>query len=202
MPLEPNPHVAGPDEVDAVVEILVAAFHADPLWSWAFPDPRVRGAQHRRLWRLAVEGAVRYPWVWLAPGNSATSVWIPPDGTELSQEQEELLEPLLWDLLGRDAVRVVETFDLFEQNHPRSEPHFYLSLLGTDPLQAGHGHGLRLLSDNLRHVDEAGAPAYLEASNVANVPLYERYGFEAVGSFRPPGAPEVVTMWRAAASPT
>lgn len=191
-----GPHVADADDIDDVVEILVAAFYADPLWSWAFPDPLLRRAQHRQLWRLAVEGAVRYPWVWLAPDNAATSVWIPPEGTELSEEQEERLEPLLRELLGPGAARVVETFSLFERHHPRAAPHYYLSLLGTDPLQSGRGHGLRLLAGNLRLIDEAEMPAYLEASNVANVPLYERYGFTVHGSFRPPGGPEVVTMWR------
>jgi predicted acetyltransferase len=75
-------------------------------------------------------------------------------------------------------------------------PHFYLSLLGTDPRQAGHGYGLGLLADNLRRIDDLGAPAYLEASNTANVPLYERYGFEVLSSFQPTGGPLVFTMWR------
>lgn len=40
----------------------------------------------------------------------------------------------------------------------------------------------------------------LEASNLANVPLYERYGFEVRGSFiLPEDGPEVFTMWREAA---
>jgi hypothetical protein len=49
----------------------------------------------------------------------------------------------------------------------------------------------------LRTVDAEGAPAYLEASNPANVPLYERYGFCVVGAFTlPDGGPDVVRMWR------
>lgn len=189
------------DDVDDVVHVLVGSFYNDPLWSWALPDPSSRSDQQRRLWRLCVVGAIRYPWVWLTEGSSATSVWIPPDGTEFPDEQVERLEPILEDMLGHDAARVVETFDLFEQAHPRTVPHFYLSLLGTDPRQAGHGYGLGLLADNLRRIDELGAPAYLEASNTANVPLYQRYGFEVVGSFRPLGGPEVVTMWRTPRSP-
>lgn len=76
-------------------------------------------------------------------------------------------------------------------------PHFYLSLLATDPAQRGLGHGLRLLEDNLREVDAQGAPAYLEASNPANVRLYERHGFRLTGSFDlPADGPTVHTMWR------
>ena len=41
-------------------------------------------------------------------------------------------------------------------------------------------------------------PAYLESSNSANDPRYERLGFERVGGFtRPDEAVSVSTMWRA-----
>lgn len=189
--------VAGEQDLDAVVEILVGAFYADPTWSWAFPDPARRPAQHRALWRLFAAGALRYPWVWLTAGDTATAVWIPPGGTDLSPEQEADFEPAVEALAGPDAGRVFRALELFEQAHPRDVPHFYLSLLGTDPQHRGHGYGLGLLADNLRHVDEAHAPAYLEASNPVNVALYARYGFVVHGSFTlPDGGPEVFTMWR------
>jgi len=183
--------------VDDVVAVLLSAFHEDPVWSWAFPDPDLRAEQHRRLWRLFVQGAMRFPWVWLTRDSTATSVWIPPGGTELSDEQEPELEKAVEEMLGADAPRVLETLDLFEQAHPRDVPHFYLSLLGTAAEHRGHGYGLELLAENLREVDATGMPAYLEASNTANVPLYARYGFVVRDSFCTPcGGPEVVTMWR------
>lgn len=187
------------EAVSRVVEILVGAFNGDPLWSWAFPDDARRADQHRALWRLFVDGATRYPTVWLDAERAAAAVWIPPGGTELSASQEELLGPLLDRLCGSDAWRVHALMDLFEQAHPRDEPHYYLSLLGTDPAARGRGLGLRLLADNLAEVDRAGLPAYLEASNGANVPLYARYGFETVGEFpTPDGGPVMTTMWRPA----
>jgi GNAT superfamily N-acetyltransferase len=192
-----SPRVAAEADRDEVVRILVGAFAEDPAWCWAFPDRARRAAEHARLWRLLVEGAMRYPWVWLAPGGTATSVWIPPGGTDLSPEQEAQLEPMLVDLLGPGAGRVLDAFEAFEQAHPRDAPHYFLTLLGTAPEHRGKGHGLALLAANLRLVDEAGLPAYLEASNVANVPLYQRYGFVVHGGFvLPDGGPEVVTMWR------
>jgi len=192
-----GPRIASLQESSDVVEILVGAFHDDPTWSWAFPDPARRAEQHRRLWALFVEGAMRFPWVWLTQGDTATSVWIPPDESDFSEEQEAALEPLLVEMLASGASRVLKGVELFEQAHPRAVPHFYLTLLGTSPEHRGHAYGLRLLAENLRRVDEAGMPSYLEASNPANVPLYMRYGFEVLGSFAlPEGGPEVFTMWR------
>lgn len=195
--MEEEPRVATQDEAGTVTELVVSAFYNDPTWAWAFPDPDARRDQHRAFWRVFVEGALRYPWVWLAAGDVATSVWIPPGGTDMSEDQESTLAALLADLRDPAPTRVSRAFDLFEAAHPRGEPHYYLSLLATDPAHRGQGHGLRLLADNLRRIDAEGASAYLEASNPANVPLYERYGFRLRGVFDlPDGGPTVHTMWR------
>lgn len=192
--------VASPQERGDVVEILVSAFHDDPTWSWAFPDPSLRADQHRRLWSLFVQGAMRYPWVWLTPGNTATSVWIPPHGTDFSDEQEAAFEPAIVSMLGADASPVMHAFEMFDRAHPRDVPHFYLSLLGTGAEHRGRGYGLGLLAENLGRIDEAGMPSYLEASNPANVALYARHGFVVLGSFDlPADGLKVFTMWRDAA---
>jgi len=186
---------------DAAAEILVGAFREDPTWAWACPDPRLRAEQHRALWRLFVDGALLHDGVWLDSGTHATAVWIPPGGTELSPEQEQHLDDLLDSWPGAAPSRVRHAVELFEEAHPHEEPHHYLSLLGTDPAHRGRGLGLALLAATLAHVDVTGTAAYLEASNPANVPLYERYGFDPVGSFRlGDDGPEVVTMWRPARS--
>ena len=183
---------------DTVVALLVSAFRDDPVWGWACPDEALRAEQHRQLWGAFADGALRYPWVWLAAGDTATAVWIPPDGTEMSSQQEADLDRLLGSWPGEAPARVRHAMERFERAHPRDEPHYYLSLLGTDAGRRGHGYGLGLLAETLRRVDEAGAPAYLEASNAANVPLYERYGFGPRGAFGLDDGPEVITMWRPA----
>jgi ribosomal protein S18 acetylase RimI-like enzyme len=189
--------VCSTDDLDTVVEILVDSFYDDPTWSWVFPDPLRRREQQRLLWRALTAGAMRYPTVWLSAGDTATSVWIPPDGVELSEEQDEELRAALIEMLGDEAPRVFRVFEAFEHAHPNNEPHYLLSLLGTATAHRGHGYGLSLLAENLTVVDEADLPAYLEASNPANVALYERYGFEIFGSFSlPDGGHDITTMWR------
>lgn len=184
-------------DLATVTETISLAFHDDPTWSWAFPDPIRRQAQYADFWRLIIIGALRYPWVVMTEGGEAVSVWIPPGGTEIAPDDEAKVEPLLRELVGGRAGEVLELLERFEAAHPQNEPHYYLSLLGTHPAHAGRGLGMGLLAENLARIDREGMPAYLESSNPANNHRYERYGFAKIGEFYPPGGnTPVTTMWR------
>ena len=184
---------------DRVTSIVSLAFANDPLWARALAQPD-GGTEHGELfWSIFVEGALRYPWVWLTEGSEATSVWIPPGGTEMTADQEERLARLANQYLGASADAYLELLGRFEAAHPRGEPHYYLSLLGTHPEFRGRGIGMSVLARNLELIDAEELPAYLESSNPANNARYARLGFEVVGEFAYPGGePTVTTMWRSA----
>ncbi len=186
-------------DLESVTQTISLAFHDDPTWSWAFPDEAHRQEQYAVFWSFMIAGAMRYPWVLMTDGCAAAAVWIPPGGTEIAEEDEERVEPLLEDLVGSRAREVVELLERFDTARPSDEPHYYLSLLGTHPGHAGRGLGMALLSENLRRIDDEHMPAYLESSNPANNHRYERYGFAKIGEFYPPtGDIPVTTMWREA----
>jgi ribosomal protein S18 acetylase RimI-like enzyme len=84
-----------------------------------------------------------------------------------------------------------------DRYHPK-EPHWYLAMIGVDPSRQGQGLGAALLKATLAQVDEQGLPAYLESSNPANLPLYERHGFEVQGEIRPGDGPPIIPMLRPA----
>jgi GNAT superfamily N-acetyltransferase len=189
--------VATPAEVPAAVEVLARAFYADPIWGWAFPDPERRLGQHRAVWGLVAKAALSYESAWLAGDCAAVALWIPPGKPELLPEDGGRLEGLLLELLGDGAARVLETFKCFEDAHPEAEPHYYLSLLATDPDQRGRGLGMGLLAATLERIDAEGATAFLESSNPANDHRYERLGFRRCGEFElPEDGPSVTQMWR------
>ena len=190
--------IAGGDDVETATQILVDAFYDDPAWSWGFPDPSRRRHQQGWFWRLCVQGSIPHSSAWITANEASTSVWLPPGVLEELDETEEFAREAR-DVLGPDADRFLRAVDRFEAAHPKDEPHYYLSLLGTRLSEQGHGYGLGLLAQNLDVVDAAGMPAYLEASNASNVPLYERYGFRRRGGFEmPDGGPFVAGMWREA----
>jgi ribosomal protein S18 acetylase RimI-like enzyme len=188
---------ATPADLDGLTATLGAAFEHDPLWRWAFPDP----AHLVVWWRFLISSALRYPWVWTRRGYAAVAVWIPPGGSELTEEEEARMEPMLSDMIGDRASDVIELVERFEASHPRERPHYYLSLLGVHPDHRGKGLGMSLLADNLKRLDEECVPSYLESSNPANNERYEKLGYRKVGEFTTPdGARTVSTMWREVAA--
>jgi GNAT superfamily N-acetyltransferase len=189
--------VATGAEIPAAVEVLARAFYADPVWSWAFPDPELRLEQHRAVWGLVAKAALSYESAWLTGDCAAVALWIPPGEPELRPEDEERLGPMLRGLMGDGADRVLEAFERFEAAHPAAEPHYYLSLLATDPDQRGRGLGMTLLAATLERIDAEGAAAFLESSNPVNDHRYESLGFRRCGEFElPEGGPSVTQMWR------
>ena len=191
--------VARPADLETVTTIVALSFAEDPVWGPAFggaPSPEARFA----IWRTYLAAAVRFPWTWLSAGDEATSVWFPPGEDEMTADQWDGFVEIMAEHLGDDSAgRVVALFERFDAAHPRTEPHYYLSLLGTHPDHRGAGHGMRLLADNLERIDAGGLPAYLESTNPANNDRYARLGFEVVGSFEGylPGS-AITTMWRRA----
>jgi GNAT superfamily N-acetyltransferase len=186
-------------DMDLVTSIVTLAFARDPLWAHAMARPDGGSAHHGEFWRLFIEGALRYPCTRLTSGGEATSVWIPPGGTEMTPEQEQRLADLATSRLGPAAAGYLELISRFEAAHPRAEPHYYLSLLAAHPDHRGKGIGMRLLGHDLEQIDAEHLPAYLESSNPANNHRYASAGFEAYGEFcYPGGSPVVTTMWRPA----
>ena len=183
-------------DVPAVVETITQAFHTDPAWSVVFDDPTTRPTLYRELWRLLVEGAMRYDTVWMLDGGEAVSVWLPPGGTELSTAQEAEFEAFAARLPATNQARLTTLVERFEASRPLDRPHHYLSLLATHLDHRGHGFGMRLLAEDLARIDATHEAAYLESTNPGNLKRYAAQGFAAIGTFDVPDGGVVTTMWR------
>jgi GNAT superfamily N-acetyltransferase len=187
---------AGREDLDTVAELIARAFCADPVWGWAFADAERRLQQQRAVWRFLIGSALDYGWVRVTEHRTAAAVWIPPGKPELRPEDEERFEPMLRELLGPGAPRVIDTCDRFDRAHP-GRPHYYLSLLATHQDHRGKGIGMGLLASSLALIDAEGAAAYLESTNPANHRRYEGVGFARFAEFDlGEGGPPVTQMWR------
>ncbi len=190
--------VAAQSDSDAVVATIVAAFHEDPLWSWLFPDPDRRAEQYATVFGLYVESALPKDGVWMSDERaSAAAVFTPPGERELTEEAEGRLAAFMPEALGDHAPAVLETLERFEAAIPDGPPFYYLSFLGTHPESRGRGIGMSLLAELAGRADREGRPIYLESTNPANTPRYERLGFAGQTEFSTPDDLHIVTtMWR------
>jgi GNAT superfamily N-acetyltransferase len=178
--------------------MLARAFHDDPVFGWL---PSAEGSRHRRLRRFFVTGlhheSLRHGAVEVACADgrvAGAALWFPP-GTWSGTEVSAL--PGYLRAFGRRLVTASQYQSVAVSAHPRDQPHWYLAVIGVDPVRQGFGVCAALLRSRLRRCDEEGLPAYLESSNLENVPLYQHFGFHVTGTLSlPEGAPVVNTMWR------
>ena len=184
-------------DLPAMVETLSRAFVDDPVWGrWAFPDRARAMEQRRAFFGLWIEMSLRDGWVVVTGGCEAVASWFSPGAGADSPDDAARFLSLANELLGAHATLFLEGCAVIEQSRPAVEPFHFLSLLGTHDAHRGRALGGALLDASLEIVDLDRKPAYLDSTNPANIPFYERRGFRRCGSYRLPEGPEIVQMWR------
>src|ERR1700730_9163497 len=115
-----------------------------------------------------------------------TSAWAAGPATILDQS------------VPRDVMAGVNVmFGEMAAYHP-SNPHWNLPTIGIEPHLHRKGLGSALLTEALSRCDQEHMPVYLESSNSANMALYPRFGFEALGVIRAGHSPPMIPMLRGA----
>jgi GNAT superfamily N-acetyltransferase len=195
---------ADPDDLDHVTQTITLAFANDPVWEVALRRADGRTDHHESYWRLFVDGAMRYGTVRMAEDAGAVSVWVSPNGSELSDDGGAQLDALIEVALEAPSVIAMrELYRRFESSRAGRPEHYYLSLLATHPDHRGRGVGQRLLADDLALWDAESVPAYLESTNHLNDHRYERAGFRRDGGFSAVLDDTWITaMWRPVGGPS
>ncbi|MCC6859453.1 MAG: GNAT family N-acetyltransferase [Bryobacterales bacterium] len=179
------------DEPNAIATIVMA-FSSDPAARWVYPDPLQYLAHFPCFVRAFGGKAFGNGTAHVAEEYAGAALWLPP---EVQPDEEELAGVL--DRTVASAIRsdVFAVFDQMGRCHPR-EPHWYLPLIGVENRFQGRGYGSALLSRALAECDRDRLPAYLESSNPRNIPLYERHGFQVVGTIQAGSSPALYPMLR------
>jgi GNAT superfamily N-acetyltransferase len=186
-------------DLEAMVETMTRAFADDPVWGgWAFPDRTRAMEQRRAFFRLWIAMSLRDGWTLVTERCESVASWFSPGTGDDTPEDEARFQSLARDLLGAHAPLFLAGCEVIEGSRPAGERFHFLSLLGTHDAHRGRGLGGALLDASLAIVDREGVPAYLDSTNAANLPFYERRGFGRIGSYRLPEGPEIVQMWRPA----
>jgi GNAT superfamily N-acetyltransferase len=125
-------------------------------------------------------------------GHAGAALWLPPGVGPDEQAVITLLQRTGSAEVKKDGVAL---FEQMASYHPR-EPHWYLPFIGVDPFHQGKGYGAALMKHALIPCDRDHTPAYLESSNPKNIPLYERHGFELLGTIQVGTSPPIFPMLR------
>lgn len=187
----PNVRTLKPDE-DAAIDTVVLAFAADPMTRWSWPGQRQYLATMPKLARAFGGKAFAASTADSTDDYAGVALWLPP-GTEPDTEtMGELMQTTLAPSQLEDGFAL---FGEMAKYHPH-EPHWYLPLIGVDPMHQGKGHGDALMAFALARSDHDGVPAYLESSNPRNISLYLRHGFKPLGEIQAGSSPTLVPMLR------
>ena len=181
----------GSDEA-AVTAVIVLAFGADPAARWTWPAARDFLSHFPGFVKAFAGNAFAHDSAYFLEGYAGAALWLPPD---VHPDEDELMA-----LLRRTGSAGVQkdlesVFEKMGSYHP-TEPHWYLPFIGVDPFEQGKGYGAALMKHALIPCDRDRVPAYLESSNPKNIPLYERHGFEVLGTIQVGTSPPIVPMLR------
>jgi GNAT superfamily N-acetyltransferase len=174
--------------------MLARAFYDDPVTSWFYPNPGRRISRTERFFAIRLRQLADQELIYTTPDLGGAALWTQPGRWREDLRQSLMLLPMLPVLLPR-IVRSTRAVREIERRHP-VVPHFYLSVVGTEPEQQGGGIGSALLGPVLRRCDSDGVAAYLECSKESNVAFYERHGFTVTDRVDLPDGPPLWFMWR------
>jgi len=172
--------------------VIVLAFSADPATRWTWPTPQQYLLHFPNFVKAFGGKAFAHGSAFYTDGYAGAALWLPP---EVSPDEDAMIT-----LLQRTGSAGVQKdgaalFEKMGSYHPR-EPHWYLPFIGIDPSQQGKGYGTALMNHALTRCDRDHTLAYLEASNPKNIPLYERHGFELLGTIQVGTSPPIFPMLR------
>jgi|HubBroStandDraft_2_1064218.scaffolds.fasta_scaffold272690_2 ribosomal protein S18 acetylase RimI-like enzyme len=184
-------------DVAQLASVLAAAFNHDPVFERLLPNERTRARGLRRFFEIELR----------AVGLARGTVWTTDelDGAALSTGPGKWRMPAHALVLHGRAfsrafgVRLPRAATLLarvESRHVR-QPHHYFPAIGVAPERQGQGLGSKLMAPTLECCDQAGLPAYLEASSERSAALYERLGFRVVRELQYGGSQSLRLMLRA-----
>jgi GNAT superfamily N-acetyltransferase len=189
------PRIATGEDAEPIARVLARAFGDDPMMCWFFPEGVSRPAALGRYFTTLFTRQY-LPHGMCERTASAAAFWVPPEAQDKAVPDAETIQELT-ELLGERAEPFRCSVDAAAANAPQ-EPHWYLAVLGADPVAQGRGQGAALLRSGLARADADGLPVYLESSKEANLAVYGHFGFEVLEEVRlPENGPTLWVMRRA-----
>jgi GNAT superfamily N-acetyltransferase len=125
-------------------------------------------------------------------GRKGAALWLPAGA---NVERDKLLALALVSVSRQIRDDAVTLLKQASRSHP-SEPHWFLPIIGIDPIYRRKGYASALMRDALDACDRDKTLAYLESTSMENVPFYMRHGFEVLTEIKIGSGPLIIPMLR------
>ena len=188
----PTVKTAAASEEAPVIDVVMLAFSADLAARWTWRDPHQYLMHFPRFVKAFGGEAFSHGSAYCVDGYAGAALWLPP---EVEPDEDALITLVQGTASEQSRKHVFAVLEQMGRYHP-SEPHWYLPLMGVDPFHQGKGLGSALMQHALIPCDRDHKPAYLESTNTKNIPLYERHGFELLGTIQAGTSPPIFPMLR------
>jgi len=179
-------------EQDTAVNAIVKAFSADPAARWMYPDSQQYWEHFQSFVKTFAGAAFEHGSADLVDGYLAAALWLPPG---IHPDEEAMGKLIRSTVSESDQANVFAIFEQMDRYHP-TEPHWYLPMIGVDPAHQAKGYGSALLQHALARCDSEGKLAYLESTSPSSARLYQRHGFDLLGTIQVGSSPELFPMLR------
>ena len=172
-----------PHERAGALETVVAAFAADPLVRWWFPDDATYPDLASRFFGVLLDTRLEGGEVWAVEIDgtvAAVSMWVPPGGNLIGPDVAGArYNDVVAGLPAPSAERIAATDEVIDELLP-TEPHWYLGVLATRPDHRNAGLGTLVCGPVFAAADRAGVAIALETAPSVNVAYYTRRGFSVL----------------------
>ena len=179
-------------EQDNAVSAIVKAFSADRAARWMYPESQQYREHFQSFVKAFAGSAFEHGSADIVDGYLAAALWLPPG---IHPDEEAMGKLIRSTVLESDQANVFALFQEMDRYHP-AEPHWYLPMIGVDPAQQRKGYGSALLQHALARCDRENKFAYLESTSPRSVQLYQRHGFELLGTSQVGTSPQLFPMLR------
>ncbi len=184
------------DQIEEASRILSRAFQDDPLFAYCYPDPieRKKNSITHFEW-LILLGIISGEVYITSSDIESVAIWHPyaievkkkgEQSKEIRRRIRKVRRMAFLDVLYSERLGIFEELSNSFQNEHVNFPHWYLSIIGVDPIHQGKGYGSNLIRMKLAEIDKQNLPCYLHTENERNVIFYENFGFELIGKNKVP----------------
>ena len=179
-------------ERDAGAAVLGRAFTEYKMLRQYFEDETQRHAIAATFGLVALSVCMKYGEVYATSEKlEGVAGWLPPGKAPFGSWQVMRSVPLpVIFRFGRQGAGRMQAYGRFVDDLHRkllTYPHWYLQIIGVDPLYQGQGFTSRLVRPMLERIDSERMPCALDTNIDKNVAIYRRFGFEVISENKVPG---------------